>query len=126
MGRLIDADELMGNILAHCKMPDWCYVLIEKEIEAQPIVKAESKWIPFTMRECDEEEKEVYGQEYIMSCELPDDGNEIIVAYKWGKGVYVETDIFMNDVDGCYLESGKELVTEAIAWMPFPEAYKGE
>ena len=83
-------------------------------------------WIVFTQREMTEEEKEVYGEdlEYILDCKLPDDGEEIIVCYKNG---YVDTDTFIRDTDGCYLDSGNDFIDDVIAWMPLPAPYqKGE
>lgn len=80
-------------------------------------------WIPFEMRKMDDEEKEAYFTDCdeILCCELPDDGDEILVSYKNG---LVGTDIFGRDDDGCYLESGNEFVTEVTAWMPLPEPYR--
>lgn len=87
------------------------------------------EWIPFEQREADEEEKEYflenYGDEieYILCGKLPDEDEEIIVSYANG---WVCTDTFLRDGNGWYLDSGNELVTEVIAWMPLPDAYKGE
>ena len=80
-------------------------------------------WIVFTQREMTEEEKEVYGEdlEYILDCKLPDDGKEIIVCYKNG---YVDTDTFIRDTDGCYLDSGNDFIDDVIAWMPLPAPFK--
>ena len=86
-------------------------------------------WIPFEQREADEEEKEYwlenYGQEieYMLCGRLPDEDEEIIVSYANG---CVGEDTFMCDGCECYLDSGNELVTEAIAWMPKPQPYKKE
>lgn len=80
-----------------------------------------SEWIPFREREADEEEKEMYGTDYMLDGKLPDDGEEIIVTYSNG---LVSTDVFARDGYECYLESGVELVYGAIAWMSLPEAYK--
>ena len=86
-------------------------------------------WIPFEQREADEEEKahflEHYGYEleYMLCGRLPDEDEEIIVSYSNG---CVGEDIFLRDGVDCYLDSGNELVTEAIAWMPKPQPYKKE
>lgn len=85
-----------------------------------------TKWIPFALRECDEEEKEAFNSDYMLSCELPDEDEEIFVTYRFKDEFYVGTDTFMRDGSECYLDSGKEFVTEAIAWKPLPEPYKGE
>jgi len=86
-------------------------------------------WIPFEQREADEEEKEYwlknYGQEieYMLCGRLPDEDEEIIVSYANG---CVGEDTFMCDGCECYLDSGNEFITEAIAWMPKPQPYKKE
>ena len=91
---------------------------IEKMVEEQPKV---GEWIPFKTREADEEEKEAYGWEGVLCCKLPNEDEEILVSYASG---YVGTDIFMWDGTECYLESGAEFMTEAIAWRPLPEPYR--
>lgn len=80
-------------------------------------------WIPFEEKEADEDEKEVYGCDYILNCKLPDEDEEILVTYFSG---HVGEDIFLRDGYECYLDSGMEFITEAIAWMPKPKAYRGE
>lgn len=87
---------------------------------------AEYDWIPFEMREMDEEEKSCNGVEegYILDCPLPDEDEEILVTYANGT---VDVDTFMRDGNECYLDSGNDLVTEAIAWRKKPAPYqKGE
>ena len=81
------------------------------------------RWILFTERKTDDEEKDVYGCDYMLDCKLPDDEQEIIVSYANGS---VDTDIFMEYDNKCYLDSGCEFVNEAVAWMPLPEPYKGD
>lgn len=54
---------------------------------------------------------------------MPEDEEEILVTSREG---YVDTDIFTRDGDECFLESGRELCTEVIAWQPFPKPYKPE
>ena len=93
-------------------------------------VKQESNqgWIPFKQREATEEEKEFYGEDckYMLDCQLPEEDEEIFVTYRWKDGFYVGNDTFLKDGCECYLESGREFVTEAIAWQPLPEPYRGE
>lgn len=36
--RLIDADVLLENIKKHCIIPEWCYVLIDMEINDAPTI----------------------------------------------------------------------------------------
>lgn len=78
-----------------------------------------NNWIPFTVRELDEEERKEHPDWcYIMDCQVPDDGEEILVT----NGKYVWIDTFCED-DGFYLDGGNELVEEVTAWMPLPEPY---
>ena len=74
-------------------------------------------WIPFRLDYDEEEKREM------LSCPLPDEDEEILVTYKNG---YVGEDTFLSDGTECYLDSNREFVTEAIAWMPKPQPYKGE
>jgi hypothetical protein len=92
---------------------------IRKLQEQQPKVD----WIPFEEKEADEDEKEAYGCEYMLCCKLPDEDEEILVTYANGN---VGEDIFLRDGYECYLDSGAEFITEAIAWMPKPKPYKKE
>jgi hypothetical protein len=80
-------------------------------------------WIPFEEKEADEDEREEYGCEYILCNKLPDEDEEILVTYFSG---HVGEDTFLRDGYECYLDSGMEFITEAIAWMPKPKPYKGE
>ena len=90
-----------------------------------------SDWIPITYRPMDEEEKEYYSEttgyniedlDDILDCQLPDDGETVLITDRLGN---VETDIFIKDCDGCYFECNCD-IEDVIAWMRFPEAYKGE
>ena len=79
------------------------------------------RWIPFTRRPMTEEEQKDYPNcTFMFDCVLPDDGDEILVSNRR----FVWMDVFCNDVDGCYLDSGDD-IDEDMAWMPLPEAYKG-
>ena len=90
-------------------------------LKALPSAEPEQKWIPFTMRELTTEEKEEHPEwDYIMDCELPDDGEEILVS----DGKFIWSDTFINDGDGCYLDSNTDL--DGCAWMPLPEPWRGE
>ena len=85
------------------------------------LAEAEQRWIPFTRRPMTEEEQEDYPNcTFIFDCDLPDDGDEILVS----NGRFVWTDTFCNDIDGCYLDGGDD-IDEDMAWMPLPEPYKG-
>lgn len=82
-----------------------------------------NKWIPIKTRPLTEKEKEYFfaDVELIYDCELPDEGEVVLITDKWGN---VETDTFYRD-DGCYFEnnSGED---DVVAWMPLPESYKAE
>ena len=82
-------------------------------------------WIPFVQRKLTTEEKEemVTDYDFILDCKLPEEDEEILVTYANG---HVDTDIFLRDGSDCYLDSGNDFITEAIAWMPKPQPYKGE
>ena len=81
-------------------------------------------WIPFETRPLTEEEKEEHPEwDCILDCKLPDDGQRILVAIRIRGHEEVQQDEFYSD-DGSYLDSGYEIGTEAIAWMPLPEPYR--
>lgn len=86
--------------------------------EKQPKV---GEWIPFKEKEADEEEREVYGCDMILIGELPEEDEDILVTYASGK---VDSDAFLREGYECYLDSGAQFISEAIAWMPLPEPYK--
>lgn len=80
------------------------------------------KWIPVKTRELTEEEKEEYPDATFMyDCNLPDDGEEVLVT-TWGGNVALDT--FCRD-DGCYFENYCD-EEDVIAWQPLPEPYKGD
>ena len=85
-----------------------------------PSAEAVHGWIPFTRRPMTEEEQEDYPNcTFIFDCDLPDDGDEILVS----NGRFVWTDTFCNDIDGCYLDGGDD-IDEDMAWMPLPKPYR--
>lgn len=132
--RLIDADafkEYICNAYEQVKhmYPDggkWARQITDdfcKDIDEQPTIEPQ-KWIPFHKRELTEEEQEMYPEwSYYLDCELPEDGEEILISSPtWG--VYKDT--FNNEgSDGCYLE-GDEEIDDGMAWMPLPEPWKEE
>ena len=92
-----------------------------KAIKALPSAEAVQEWIPFTRRPMTEEEQEDYPNcTFIFDCDLPDDGDEILVS----NGRFVWMDTFCTDIDGCYLDGGDD-IDEDMAWMPLPKPYKG-
>jgi len=90
-----------------------------------PTVQPEQQWIPFKTRPLTKEEKEEHPEwDGILDCKLPDDGQRILVNVSVRGHESVQYDEFYTD-DGSYLDSGYEIGTEATAWMPLPEPYKG-
>lgn len=81
------------------------------------------KWIPFKEREADPDEREAYGCDMMLDCKIPDEDEDILVTYASGR---VGFDTFLREGYECYLDSGAQFITEAIAWMPLPEPYKEE
>ena len=85
----------------------------------------EQRWIPFRSRPLTAEEKEEHPEwDAIFESPLPDDGQRILVNIKCKGHEAVQMDEYYND-DGCYLDSGYEIGTEATAWMPLPEPWRG-
>jgi hypothetical protein len=102
-------------ILRRCK-----YAIAELKDCYEP----KRRWIPFKTRPLTEEEKEEHPEwDCILDCKLPDDGQSILVTIRIGGHKEVQQDEFYSD-DGSYLDSGYEIGTEAIAWMPLPKPYK--
>ena len=95
-------------------------------IESLPSAQPEQRWIPFKTRPLTEEEKEEHPEwDCILDCKLPDNGQRILVAIRIRGHEEVQQDEFYSD-DGSYLDSGYEIGTEAVAWMPLPEPYREE
>lgn len=99
------------------EMPRYLNGVKEKQITK---ISAEQGWIPFTRRPMTEEEQKDYPNcTFMFDCVLPDDGDEILVS----NGRFVWMDVFCNDIDGCYLDSGDD-IDEDMAWMPLPKPYR--
>ena len=93
--------------------------------EPLPSAQPEQRWIPFKTRPLTKEEKEEHPEwDGILDCKLPDDGQRILVNVSVRGHESVQYDEFYTD-DGSYLDSGYEIGTEATAWMPLPEPYRG-
>lgn len=89
--------------------------------------REENHWIPFTYRTPTEEEKEDHPDwGCVLDCKLPEDGQRILVNIKYKAHEAVQPDEFYYDSEGCYLDSGYDIGTEATAWRPLPEPYRGE
>ena len=83
------------------------------------------KWIPFSVRDLDEEEKAEHPEwDWILDGELPEDGQRILVNVRFKGHESVQMDEFYSDCDGSYLDSGYEIGTEVTHWMPLPEPPK--
>ena len=74
------------------------------------------EWIPVT-HEIDEE-----SGEYMFTCQLPEEGERVIVVDRWG---YINIDEQCYDGYGWYLDDGGDW-NDIVAWMPLPEAYGGK
>lgn len=121
--RLIDADVLEPD--ADYDDGDYWAVSIA-QIQNASTIEPEPKWIPFKTRPLTEEEKEDHPEwDRILDCKLPDDGQRILVSIDLRGYEEVQQDEFYSD-DGSYLDSGYEIGTEAVAWMPLPEPYREE
>ena len=118
--KLIDAVEKEIEFAKKCNMPQMVAGMqqIKGVIERHPKV---FEWIPVTYRETTDEDgidKEIFP--LLLDCHLPEDDTEILICTKDGR---VFTDTFYSD-DGCYLDSGYDLIKDIAAWMELPEGYK--
>ena len=110
---------------------DKCEIAVGRGLRnAIEIVKQEAEqynngWIPFVQREMTEDEKESFGDlNFMLDCQLPDEDEEILITYKFKDELYVDVDTFMRDGSECYLDSGRDFVTEAVAWRKKPQPYQ--
>lgn len=126
---IIEKLKKVGN-LQSINHPSNPYISLKGAITIVEQSAKEHDWIPFTHRNMDREEFEEFqnvidydyeDNPYILDCKLPEEDEEILVTYASG---YVDTDTFLRDGFDCYLDSGCEFVTEAIAWMPKPDGFK--
>lgn len=94
---------------------------------------ASPKWIRFKTRPMDEEERREYSERFgyeldddeavIYCCQLPDDGQEVLVCNKYGN-IWIDT--FEDDPDyGAGFETNGDM-DGLVAWMPLPEPPKEE
>lgn len=94
-----------------------------RDIELLPSAQ---QWIPFKTRPLTEEEQDEHPEwDCILDCKLPDDGQRILISINLRGHEEVQQDEFYSD-DGSYLDSGYEIGTEAVAWMPLPEPWREE
>lgn len=110
---------------ASCEGEEWECDSVNK-LRSLPADRPKDKWIPIKWHTITEEERERegYPKEWViyLDCEMPEDGQEIIVTTKHG---YVEKDVCYLD-DGYSLDSGWDWREDIVAWMPVPEKYREE
>ena len=129
MSRCIDADALSKKLLEELHNRSMQgfgkgLMIANSCVINAPTIEPEPHWIPFKTRPLTEEEKEEHPEwDCILDCKLPDDGQAILVSINLRGHEYVRCDEFYSD-DGSYLDSGYEIGTEAVAWMPLPEPYR--
>ena len=125
MARLIDADEAIRI------WQDKDYIKTSSQLQrAEQMLKeipTVDEWIPIEFRAMSQEEVEEYGQYFdtdvMYDCELPDDGEEVLITTKYGT---VEKVTFCRDShEGCYFEQYED-DGDVIAWRPLPEEYHKE
>lgn len=85
------------------------------------------EWIPVKYHEItdEEREREGYPKEWAchLDCEMPYDGQQILITTKGG---FVELDECYKDGDAFSLDSNYDWVDDVIAWMPLPSPYEAE
>lgn len=138
MARLIDADKLHDlfdkNCVGDCNVCNFYtsvhYVIHNKDckghsycglIDNAPTVeeRPQGEWIPIKTRPLTEEEKEEYPDySFMYDCQMPEDGQQILISTKYG----VEFDTCFAD-DGYYLDSDRDW-EDVYAWQPLPKPYK--
>ena len=97
--------------------------IAELSLRDVPSAQPEQRWIPFKTRSLtDEEKEECPDYDVMLDCQLPENGQRILVNVKWNGHECVQMDEYYDD-DGSYLDSGYEIGSEATAWMPLPEPY---
>ena len=100
-----------------------------KQFEAMTIAidalekQEQDRWRPFRCRKTTEDDCSSF--DYIMECELPEDGQEILITVNNNRHEPVQMDIFFGGGgEECALDSGYDLCDEAVAWRPLPEPYQ--
>ena len=96
-----------------------------------PSAQPEQRWIPITSRPMTEDERALFESRFdyeitdhmavMFDCQLPDNGQKVLVYHKWSGEVAIDT--FCEDNEGCYFEENGEMdgITH---WMPLPEPPK--
>lgn len=96
----------------------------EYEEMIKPLKREICEWIPIKYHEITEIERKENGYPkdwvYFLDCEMPQDGQEILVQAKNGE---IRWDVCYED-DGFSLDSGWDWKYDIIAWMPLPKPYE--
>ena len=112
-----------------CKLyqEDGCMLLQNySPCDWEPIIKALAKyeWIPIKWHEITEEERERegYPKDWVVhiDCDMPCDGDEILVQTKNG---YIRWDVCYEDGEFS-LDSGWDWIEDIVAWKPLPDPYR--
>ena len=102
---------------------------VERILDSVPPAQPErktGKWIPFKTRLLTDEEREEHPEwDCIIVGPIPEDGQRMLVSINLKGHEEVQYDEFYSD-DGSYLDSGYEIGSEAVAWMPLPKPYREE
>lgn len=131
---IICLNRISNSLSKYCDVNDCihgncakCYEALNMAIEAleQEPSKATGEWIPVKWHEITDEERDREGYPedwaYFLDCEMPDDGERILVTTKNG---FVELDECY--CDGEYaLESGDDWIGDVLAWTQLPDPHKG-
>ena len=90
------------------------------------VPEPKTEWIPVKWHEITEEERERegYPKDWVVhiDCDMPCDGDEILVQTKNG---YIRWDVCYEDGEFS-LDSGWDWIEDIVAWMPLPEPYREE
>lgn len=79
----------------------------------------QTMWIPFRQR------KNPATGLFEWDEPLPKEGQHILITISMRGHEPVQDDYWYVDGTVCYLDSGYDIGTEAVAWMPLPEPYTG-
>jgi len=82
------------------------------------------RWIPIAWKESKGEEEDGFPKGVMITwSDMPMPGDEILISSN--RNGFVDTDIALEDDEGCYLESGLDW-EEVDAWMPMPPPYRAD
>lgn len=89
-----------------------------------PSAEPKTRWIPVKWHEItdEEREREGYPKDWVVhiDCDMPCDGDEILVQTKQG---YIRWDVCYEDGEFS-LDSGWDWIEDIVAWMPLPKPWK--